>query len=488
VPVLGGTRLACAAYLESCRDAPWEETCVARLCAVDSTWWKLSEKFNDEGKKEGPGRKKDNTNEGRKKDNTDEGIHKKEDDKTAPMRGTNQTTPMSATNKIAPMSATLSILAEYFSLPERVERAREVVGTNEEVVWTMMDAMWMWLDGGTRADSDRLRSRASDSLMSSSPSPKVRKVQWSSDLERREGEGEGEGGGGEKGGRKGGGKEAEEREGGGGEAEKGREDFNCKKEENFNQRKREDFNRRKGKDLDEDEGADEQVGCSWPPVNPLSDETATIPALSTPPSFRLVVRVLGSGASGGVPQWNCTDDPNDRARRGSAPERTQSSIAVARLPFASEEGRNVRRETNLVVSPFSSPSFSSSSSPPPPPSSLFPPPSSLFPPPSSLFPCSSRWVLLNCSPDFGRQWNAHLLAHPYARLGAVVLTDNQLEHVGGLLSLRESADPVELYATRDVVETIEWIVEVLRSYVDVRVHELALDEQERGRKKDRNIE
>lgn len=69
-----------------------------------------------------------------------------------------------------------------------------------------------------------------------------------------------------------------------------------------------------------------------------------------------------------------------------------------------------------------------------------------------------------------------------------MLTDNQLEHVGGLLSLRESADPVELYATRDVVETIEWIVEVLRSYVDVRVHELALDEQERGRKKDRNIE
>jgi pyrroloquinoline quinone biosynthesis protein B len=40
------------------------------------------------------------------------------------------------------------------------------------------------------------------------------------------------------------------------------------------------------------------------------------------------VRILGSAAGGGVPQWNCGCANCNRARRGELPHRTQSSIAV----------------------------------------------------------------------------------------------------------------------------------------------------------------
>ena len=43
------------------------------------------------------------------------------------------------------------------------------------------------------------------------------------------------------------------------------------------------------------------------------------------------VRVLGSAAGGGYPQWNCNHPNSARARAGdpAAPRRTQSSIAVS---------------------------------------------------------------------------------------------------------------------------------------------------------------
>ncbi|MGV0006038.1 MAG: pyrroloquinoline quinone biosynthesis protein B, partial [Candidatus Porifericomitaceae bacterium WSBS_2022_MAG_OTU9] len=45
----------------------------------------------------------------------------------------------------------------------------------------------------------------------------------------------------------------------------------------------------------------------------------------------LYVRVLGSAAGGGYPQWNC-NHPNSRRARAfdaNAPQRTQSSIAIS---------------------------------------------------------------------------------------------------------------------------------------------------------------
>jgi pyrroloquinoline quinone biosynthesis protein B len=105
----------------------------------------------------------------------------------------------------------------------------------------------------------------------------------------------------------------------------------------------------------------------------------------------LHILVLGAAAGGGFPQWNGNDAIARRARAGDPdlPLRTQSSIAV------SADGR--------------------------------------------------RWVLFNASPDLRQQINdrgqlqpapdAALRASPIA---AVVLTNADVDHVTGLLNLRES--------------------------------------------------
>src|SRR4051812_789548 len=115
------------------------------------------------------------------------------------------------------------------------------------------------------------------------------------------------------------------------------------------------------------------------------------------------LRVLGSAAGGGFPQWNC-DCPGCRAvRDGSRPcvPRTQSSVAV------SADRRS--------------------------------------------------WFLLNASPDVRVQIEAFPALHPRAGratpLRAVLLTDAELDHTLGLLLLRE-ARALELHATAAVRETL----------------------------------
>jgi pyrroloquinoline quinone biosynthesis protein B len=103
-------------------------------------------------------------------------------------------------------------------------------------------------------------------------------------------------------------------------------------------------------------------------------------------------RILGSAAGGGVPQWNCRCRNCEAARR-DAPEvrpRTQSSVAVS----GGEE----------------------------------------------------RWVLLDASPDVRRQIEDTIELWPRERgaratpIAACVLTDAELDHTLGLLSLREGGD------------------------------------------------
>jgi pyrroloquinoline quinone biosynthesis protein B len=110
------------------------------------------------------------------------------------------------------------------------------------------------------------------------------------------------------------------------------------------------------------------------------------------------IRILGSGAGGGVPQWNCGCE-NCRAVRTGRPgieARTQDSIAV-------NGGRS--------------------------------------------------WVLCNCSPDVLRQIEAFDELHPraprHSPIAAIVLTNGDLDHVLGLFSLRESY-PLVVYATEGV--------------------------------------
>lgn len=117
------------------------------------------------------------------------------------------------------------------------------------------------------------------------------------------------------------------------------------------------------------------------------------------------IRVLGSAAGGGYPQWNCNHPNSRRARSGdpAAPQRTQSSLAV------SADGRD--------------------------------------------------WVLFNASPDLRQQINDNAVLQPREGLRdspiqAVVLTNADVDHVAGLLNLRES-QAFSLYATPRVLGVLE---------------------------------
>jgi pyrroloquinoline quinone biosynthesis protein B len=111
------------------------------------------------------------------------------------------------------------------------------------------------------------------------------------------------------------------------------------------------------------------------------------------------VRVLGAAAGGGFPQWNC-GCANCRAVRAREPgwrARTQDCLAV----IASDDAA----------------------------------------------------ILCNASPDLARQLEATVALHPRAPrhtpISAIVLTNGDLDHVLGLLSLRE-AQPLAIYATETV--------------------------------------
>jgi pyrroloquinoline quinone biosynthesis protein B len=112
------------------------------------------------------------------------------------------------------------------------------------------------------------------------------------------------------------------------------------------------------------------------------------------------VRILGSAAGGGFPQWNCACANCRGLRAGTirAAPRTQASIAI------SADG--------------------------------------------------ARWCLINASPDLPRQLQSLPAAAVDApartgAIGAVMLTDAELDHTAGLLSIRETG-PLALYSSAAV--------------------------------------
>lgn len=116
------------------------------------------------------------------------------------------------------------------------------------------------------------------------------------------------------------------------------------------------------------------------------------------------VKLLGASAGGGFPQWNCAC-PNCRAiRKGNfqGKPRTQSQVAVSS-------------------------------------------------------DASDAWFLLNASPDLRSQIESNPELHPHPKnsetrhtpIAAVVLTNADLDHVLGLLLMRES-QPIHIYATASV--------------------------------------
>jgi len=120
----------------------------------------------------------------------------------------------------------------------------------------------------------------------------------------------------------------------------------------------------------------------------------------------MIIRVLGSAAGGGFPQsnCNCANCADVRAGRPGLAPRTQSSLAVSRDGEA--------------------------------------------------------WVLLNASPDLRQQFAATPALAPRTGQGprsspitAVVLTNGDVDHIAGLLNLREGI-PFTLYASPRVLAAL----------------------------------
>lgn len=136
------------------------------------------------------------------------------------------------------------------------------------------------------------------------------------------------------------------------------------------------------------------------------------------------IRILGSGAGGGFPQWNCNCANCAGLKKGdiNAQARTQSSIAIS-----DNEGVN--------------------------------------------------WILINASPDIRQQ----ILAYPELQpnrasrdtaIVAVVLVDSQIDHASGLLMLREGKK-IQLYCSQSVYKDLTStfpIVTMLESYCGTQYH------------------
>ena len=110
--------------------------------------------------------------------------------------------------------------------------------------------------------------------------------------------------------------------------------------------------------------------------------------------------ILGA-AGGGLPQWNCGCENCNLARSGAIPKQSQSSVAFS---------------ANGV-----------------------------------------DWAILNASPDIRDQMAQAHIMHPTdlrkSPLRSVLLTNGDIDHVAGLLTLREQQQ-FELFATREIHQVI----------------------------------
>ena len=142
----------------------------------------------------------------------------------------------------------------------------------------------------------------------------------------------------------------------------------------------------------------------------------------------MIIRVLGSAAGGGFPQWNCNCHNCSRIRQGSmnGSARTQSSIAV------STDYKN--------------------------------------------------WLLFNASPDIRSQLEAFQAIQPQngirdTGIKAIILIDSQIDHTTGLLMLREG-QPLNIYCSDMVAQDLSTgfpLFMMLKDYCKVNHHVIPVD-------------
>jgi pyrroloquinoline quinone biosynthesis protein B len=142
------------------------------------------------------------------------------------------------------------------------------------------------------------------------------------------------------------------------------------------------------------------------------------------------IHILGSAAGGGLPQWNCACANCVAARAGKIAPQTQSSIAI------SSESEDKR-----------------------------------------------RWFLVNASPDLPRQienmpeLQPHRDALRNSPIGAVFLTNADIDHALGLLLLRQDEAPLVVYATDETRTALAWIDRVLARFRRIEWRKISADFQ-----------
>jgi pyrroloquinoline quinone biosynthesis protein B len=140
------------------------------------------------------------------------------------------------------------------------------------------------------------------------------------------------------------------------------------------------------------------------------------------------IRILGAGAGGGFPQWNCNCHNCKRIRTGNinGKARTQSSIAI------SHDNEN--------------------------------------------------WLLVNASPDIRAQLEAFPAIQPKHGLRdtgikAILLMDSQIDHTTGLLMLREGK-PLDIYCSEMVKQDLTTgfpVFNMLSHYCTVNYYPIPVD-------------
>jgi pyrroloquinoline quinone biosynthesis protein B len=138
----------------------------------------------------------------------------------------------------------------------------------------------------------------------------------------------------------------------------------------------------------------------------------------------LRILVLGSAAGGGVPQWNCL-------------------CPVCQLAWSGDQRVKPRSQSSLAISAD-----------------------------------GERWLLLNASPDLRQQIIASPCLHPrgakrHSPIAAVFVTNADVDHLAGLLTLREQQRFMLFGSRATLAQTGAGIFGVLnKDLVDTRVAEL----------------
>jgi pyrroloquinoline quinone biosynthesis protein B len=137
------------------------------------------------------------------------------------------------------------------------------------------------------------------------------------------------------------------------------------------------------------------------------------------------IRILGSAAGGGLPQWNCACANCIAARAGKIAPQTQSSVAIS----GDDE----------------------------------------------------HWFLINASPDLAQQIERTPELQPRpgsprnSPIAGVLLTNADLDHGLGLLLLRQRETPLVVYATDQTRAALAWIDMVLKPFCGVEWHPVSRD-------------